>query len=156
MPHVRAESAAIADAALEMPSGQSACAVLLQDASFAWATQADATEGSHADEAKRPASAPARGWALSQSRDVLQELSLAIPQGSLTAIVGDIGSGEHAHPAHLSSRHIPDTNSVPWVRVWSKGKALVSSHGSPSVNVKTVGFGVHSSSWLGQCGVCED
>ena len=77
-----------------MPTGQSACAVLLQDASFAWATQADAAEeDSHADEAKRPVSAPVRGWALAQNRDVLRELSLAIPQGSLTAIVGDIGSG---------------------------------------------------------------
>ena len=99
--HMPAESAALADAASdaasEMPSGQFACAVLLQDACFAWAAQANATEGSQADEAKQPASAPACGWALSHSRDVLRELSLAIPQGGLTAIVGDIGSGDHAH-----------------------------------------------------------
>lgn len=124
MPHVCAESAAIADAAFETPSGQSACAVLLQDASFAWATQADADadEDSRADEAERPASAPARGWALSQSRDVLRELSLAIPQDSLTAIVGDIGSGEHAHTKFSISRRIPDTVSVPWYMLWSKAK----------------------------------
>ena len=95
--HMLAESAGVAGAASEMPSGQSACAVLLQDASFTWATPANAAEDGQADEAKRPASAPARGWALSQSREVLRDLSLAIPQGGLTAIVGDIGSGEHAH-----------------------------------------------------------
>ena len=77
-----------------MPSGQSACAVLLQDASFAWgACESDGDE--RAEEAKRPASATICGWALVQSSsNVLRELSLAVPQGSLTAIVGDIGSGQ--------------------------------------------------------------
>ena len=77
-----------------MPSGQYACAVLLQDASFAWGPcEADGDE--RAEEAKRPASATVRGWALAQSSgNVLRELSLAVPQGSLTAIVGDIGSGQ--------------------------------------------------------------
>ena len=32
---------------------------------------------------------------------MLQELSLAIPQGSITAVVGDIGSGEQSHPRAL-------------------------------------------------------
>ncbi len=100
--HVYAHLPRVADAASEMPSGQPACAVLLQDASFAWATQANAEEDSHADEAKQPVSAPVRGWALAQNRDVLRELSLAVPQGSLTAIVGDIGSGEHAHTNALA------------------------------------------------------
>ena len=77
-----------------MPSGQSACAVLLQDTSFAWGPcESDGDE--RAEEAKRSASATIRGWALAQSSsNVLRELSLAVPQGSLTAIVGDIGSGQ--------------------------------------------------------------
>lgn len=78
-----------------MPNGQSACAVLLQDASFAWAAQ-DADEDEGADMAKQAHRATSvRGWALAQSSEVLRDLSLAIPQGGLTAIVGDIGSGKH-------------------------------------------------------------
>ena len=74
--------------------------MLLQDASFAWGAR-DSADSEHADEAKRaaearhqPSSFTVRGWALAQSSAVLRELTLAIPQGSLTAIVGDIGSGE--------------------------------------------------------------
>lgn len=84
-----------------MPSGPSICAVLLQDASFAWGAR-DGADDKHADEAKRaaearhqPSSSTVRGWALAQSSAVLRELTLAIPQGSLTAVVGDIGSGKH-------------------------------------------------------------
>ena len=87
----------------EMPSGPSICAVLLQDASFAWGAR-NGADGEHADEAKRaaearhqPSSSTVRGWALAQSSAVLRELTLAIPQSSLTAIVGDIGSGEHPY-----------------------------------------------------------
>ena len=105
--------------------------MLLQDASFAWATQAAADEESHADTAKRPGSAPERGWALGQSQDVLRELSLAIPQGSLTAIVGDIGSGEHAFMgACISVRY---TGSPCKILCAKPGCQL---HGSLSVRVR--------------------
>ena len=90
-----------------MPSGQSACAVLLQDASFAWGVREGADEDKQADKAKQPSSASVRGWALAQSKDVLRDLSLAIPQGSLTAIVGDIGSGDESHTRTL--RNEPHT-----------------------------------------------
>ena len=90
-----------ASAGSEMATGPSICAVLLQDASFAWGAR-DSSDGEHADEAKRaaearhqPSSSTMHGWALAQSSVVLRELTLAIPQRSLTAIVGDIGSGEH-------------------------------------------------------------
>ena len=110
-----------------MPSGQSACAVLLQDASFAWATQAkDSAEDSHADKAKQPASAPMRGWALAQSRDVLRVLSLAIPQGSLTAIVGDIGSGGHMHTTAFIHTRLTYICHNLCNRVWPQGPYLPS------------------------------
>ena len=64
-----------------MPSGQAACAVLLQDASFAWGVREGADEDRHADKAKQPSSASVRGWALAQSKDVLRDLSLAITPG---------------------------------------------------------------------------
>ena len=75
--------------------------MLLQDASFAWGAR-NSTDDEHAGEAKRaaearpqPSCSTVRGWALAQSSAVLRDLTLAIPQGSLTDIVGDIGSGKH-------------------------------------------------------------
>ena len=60
-----------------MPSGPSICA-------------------KRAAEARpQPSSSTVRGWALAQSSVVLRGLTLAIPQRSLTAVVGDIGSGKH-------------------------------------------------------------
>jgi len=93
-----------------MPSGRSACAVLLQDAFFAWGVRESADEDKQADKAKQPSSASVRGWALAQSKDVLRDLSLVIPQGSLTAIVGDIGSGEQSHTR--TSCHEPHVQHI--------------------------------------------
>lgn len=81
--------------------------MLLQDASFAWGAR-DSTDDEHAGEAKRAtearpqrSSSTVRGWALAQSSVVLRDLTLAIPQRSLTAIVGDIGSGKRPYSCYV-------------------------------------------------------
>jgi hypothetical protein len=72
------------------------CAVLFQDASFSWAaagaavvaeTHSSAAGGREKDVTFRSS---VSWWACDL---VLSELCLALPFGSLTAVVGDVGSG---------------------------------------------------------------
>lgn len=74
---------------------EQAMAIEFNGASFTWQAHSPGVVGVSASMSPNPRPSSSRGW---RSGLVLQDIDLSIPEGKLTVIYGDIGSGKASKP----------------------------------------------------------